>query len=72
MTSRPGDGGVLVPKRVYPPPPTHTGRWLRVPVQTSVGDRLHGVEVAVRPVDPLGDDVHRDPRGNAQAALHQL
>lgn len=28
-----------------------------LPVQTTVGDSLHRVKVAVRPVDPLGDNI---------------
>lgn len=48
---------------VWPPPS---------PIQTKVGDRLHCVEVAVRPVDPLVDNVHSDSRGNAKSVLHQL
>lgn len=48
---------------VWPPPS---------PVQTMVGDRLHCVEVAVRPVDPLVDNVQSDSRGSAKSVLHQF
>lgn len=43
-----------------------------LPVQTIVGDGLHGVEVAVGPVDPLSDDVKGDSCWSAQSGPHQL
>lgn len=48
---------------LWPPP---------LPVQAMVGDRLHCVEVAVRPVDSFVDNVDSDSSGNAKSFLHQL
>ena len=43
-----------------------------LPVQTIVGDSLHGVKVAVRPVDPLSDNIKGNSHWSAKSALHQL
>lgn len=43
-----------------------------IPVQTGVCDSLHGVKVAVRPVDPLGDDIEGDPGWRAEPVSYQL
>ncbi len=41
-------------------------------MQTGVGDSLHCVEMAVRPIDPLGDDIQGYSCWNANSSLYQL
>ena len=43
-----------------------------LPVQPTVGHSLHGVKVAVRPVDPPIGDIQSNSCRSAESHLHQL
>lgn len=43
-----------------------------LPVQTTIGDSFHCVKVAVRPIDPLCDNIYSNSSGSTKSVLHQL